>query len=209
LFCADGGRPLHQGAIATGRSTPYCGQRRPRARRPHTSRPLRFVRRPRLESHDATTCPGLAVHGGAGRVQPAGRGTRGPSRSGRPHQAADALVPVRGKDRQHLQGLHLGLAASAGSAEGRPERADRPAGRCRLRPDLHLRRHHSHPQPRQAGGRGPAVQPVPHHRDLRPVTRRAADRTQPPRGRERLPDGVGHGIPELFRDDPEEHRDHR
>ena len=118
---------------------------------------------------------------------------------------------VPGKDRRDLQGIDPGL--DAGPAAVRPgRRTERPAHRPRrrrLRPARLLRRADRDAEPRQAGGRRPAVQQLPHDGALLAVARRPADRPQPPRHRPGGDHRGGHRVPGQLRLDPEERRHRR
>ena len=81
-------------------------------------------------------------------------------------------------------------------ADGRPRRR-------RLRPARLLRLGDRDAEHRPAGGRGPALQPLPRHLGLLGDPGRAAHRAQPPRGRDGRHPGGGARVPRLHRADPE------
>ena len=73
---------------------------------------------------------------------------------------------------------------AAAAAGGRAERADRAARRRRVRRVEHVRRSVPHADGGAAGGGRAAVQPLPHHGAVRADPAGAADRPQPPLGRD-------------------------
>ena len=99
---------------------------------------------------------------------------------------ADPRPPGAGADDLRREGPGHGVPAdrAAAAAGGRAERADRPARRRRLRRVERVRRAVPHADRRAAGRGRAAVQPVPHHGAVRADPAGAADRPQPPLGRD-------------------------
>ena len=84
--------------------------------------------------------------------------------------------------RTYLDSDQAAVPAAGAGAEGRAEHRADPDRRRRLRAVQHLRRRRSVADDGQAGGRGPALQPLPYHRAVQPDARRADHRPQPSLG---------------------------
>ena len=86
--------------------------------------------------------------------------------------------------RREGSGRRVSADRAAAAAGGRPERARHPARRRRLRRVERVRRAVRDADGRAAGRERPEVQPLPHDGAVRPDAGRAADRPQPPHGRD-------------------------
>ena len=193
--------------------TAHCRFQRGALRRPRhrdialqaLHKQLRTRRRHYANAHDPH-CRGTAR--GCSAVRRAGAsGPRPGETQGRdatalrnPERAAAARLPLpreRGADVPRLR--PAAVPAAGAGAEGRAERRADPARRRRVRPVQHVRRRRALAHDGQAGGRGAALQHLPHDRPVQPDAGRPHHRPQPPLGRVRRHRRSGHGVRRLHR----------